>query len=104
MPTLVRCLVLALLALSPLVAHARYRRPELVNVPVERLVKNLEAAAAKEPKNADIRLNLARAHAMAYAQRSDSVEVNKDAADRPWLGYEPQHVPFNVQPSDDADK
>lgn len=99
-------LVLILLLALPLqTLHARYRRPDLVNVPVERLVKNLEEIAAKDKKNAQARLNLARAHAMAYAQRTDTLEALREEPERgAWFGYEPEHVPFQVQETEDADK
>lgn len=75
---------------------------DLVNVPVERLTRNLEEIARSDPKNAQVRLNLARAHAMAYALKTDTARVVKNDEKRGvWLGYEPEHVPFkNVSTSD----
>jgi tetratricopeptide (TPR) repeat protein len=79
-----------------------YIRPDLVNVPIDRLVENLEALAKKNPKDAQVRLNLARAHAMAYAQKTDTAQVWRDKeAQGVWFGYEPKHVPFTVKPTDD---
>lgn len=56
---------------------AKYMMPDLVNIPVERLIKNLESLARDNPKNVEVRFNLARAHAMAYAQRTESVQILK---------------------------
>ena len=95
-------LVLVLLAES---IQARYRRPDLEMIPVARLVENLEKLAAKNPKDAQVRFNLARAHAMAYALKTDTAQVFKGKEmDGAWFGYEPNHVPFVPKASDDAAK
>lgn len=76
-------------------ADALYIRPDLEKVPVERLVKNLDDQAQKEPKNATLRFNLARLHGMAYAKKADEVEVNRKSRDGgAWFGFEPAFVPF----------
>jgi hypothetical protein len=91
--------------LAPAHVWARYRRPDLENVPVARVIGNLEAQAKKKPKDATLRLNLARAHAMAYALKTDTAQVQKGKADKGvWLGYEPRHVPFTVKPTKDPDQ
>lgn len=102
--SLLACLT-ALCCATP--AAAIFIRPELERVPVARLIENLETALKKEPKDAKVKLNLARAHAMAYASKSDTVELNKKAKDTdgPWFGYTPPFVPFNkVQKTDDPEK
>jgi len=83
--------------------RAMYIRADLEKVPVDRLVKNLEDLAEKDPKNAQIRLNLARAHGMAYASKADEVNVWKNKQEQGvWFDYEPPHVPFNkVTPAKD---
>jgi hypothetical protein len=63
------------LVLSQEVIHGRYVRPDLVNIPVERLIKNLEAIAEDDPNDAQIRFNLARVHAMAYALKADAFNI-----------------------------
>src|SRR5687768_2663705 len=65
----------ALLCFLAAPAVATYLAADLVDVPVERLVKNLEAKAKKEPKDVTVRLNLARAHGMAYASKTDTAKV-----------------------------
>jgi hypothetical protein len=48
---------------------------DIYNVPLGRLVANLEASIAKEPKNADLRVNLARVHVMAFAWKTTAIPV-----------------------------
>jgi len=62
---------------------------DIYNVPLDRLVANLEASIAREPKNADLRVNLARVHIMAFALKTTSIPVlrgmeNKGPASK-WL-------------------
>ena len=96
--------VITLLAMPVSLALARYIRPELDNVPVERLVKNLEELAGKDEKDARIRFNLARVHAMAFALKTDTAKVNKRQANEAWFGYEAPHVPFKNKSTDDEAK
>lgn len=87
---------LALLALLPLVASAKMAAPE--NVPVERLIKNVEAALKANPKDTDQLFLLARLHSMAYAQKEPNTSVYY--AERgnpaggfhlaPWIGVQVQ--------------
>jgi tetratricopeptide (TPR) repeat protein len=46
-------------------------------VPVERVLRNLEVIVAAEPQNVEARVNLARAHAMAYATKSETLNVSR---------------------------
>lgn len=95
----------ALLLFLAAPAVAIYLRADLVNVPVERLVKNLEAKAKKEPKNVAVRLNLARAHGMAYASKTDTAKVWKDKEHQGvWFDYEPKLVPFELKKTGDRKK
>jgi hypothetical protein len=48
---------------------------DIYNVPLDRLVANLEASIVKEPKNADLRVNLARVHVMAFALKTTTIPV-----------------------------
>jgi hypothetical protein len=86
-------------------AQARYARPDLVEIPIARLVKNLEKLARDNPEDATVRFNLARVHAMAFALKSDTASVRRDAeSEGAWLGYEPEHVPFKAEPTDDPQR
>jgi hypothetical protein len=59
-----------LLASTPLTAI--YMRVETEQVPIDRLVANLEAELKKDPKNVQTPVNLGRLHAMAYALKTDT--------------------------------
>src|SRR5262245_7841595 len=86
----------------PEIGQSRYVMPDLVNVPVERLAKNLEAIAKNDPKDAQVRFNLARVHAMAYALKTNTTQVFKGREKQgAWFGYEPDHVPFKVRSTGD---
>ena len=93
-------------------AQGKYMRPEIEEVPIDRLIANLSRDAGADPANAKIQHQLARSHAMAYARKlgeGEKVQAwegwkGRDPA-APWFGYEPAHVPFNeVLKSDDAAK
>jgi tetratricopeptide (TPR) repeat protein len=85
-------------------ARAMFIRPDLEKVPVERIVKNLEELAAKEPKDAQVRYNLARVHGMAYALKADSADVWKGREKNgAWFGFTPAFVPYKpVKSTDEA--
>jgi hypothetical protein len=97
--------MLAALAGSlPQSVSAKYIKADLISIPVERLIKNLDALAKDNPRDAEVRLNLARANAMAYALKTDTAEVWKGRENEgAWFGYNPAHVPFEVKPSDNKD-
>jgi tetratricopeptide (TPR) repeat protein len=95
--------MLFLLAVLP--SQAKYIRPDLLKVPIERLVANLEEAVKKEPKNAHLVYNLARVHAMAYARKLDEADIWRGRElEGAWFGYEAPLVPFTVEKSTDAKK
>ncbi len=100
--------VLAAAALFGLLApnaRAKFIRPDLEKVPVERIVKNLEELAAKDPKDALVRYNLARVHGMAYALKADTAEVWKGREKNgAWFGYTPAFVPFKPVKTEDEAK
>ena len=99
-----RLLPLAAVAAFAAAAPAMYMRPDLEKVPVARLIENLEKEVKDNPKKAEPLLNLARAHAMAYAKKADELEVNKRGG-KLWFGYEPPLVPFGkVEATDDKEK
>lgn len=99
------CAALLLLACLAAPTAARFLRPDLVNVPIDRLVTNLEAVAKKEPKNVAARLNVARAHGMAYASKADSAQVWRNKEERGvWFGFTPKLAPFEVKKTDDRKK
>ena len=95
----------ACLSLTP-ASPGCYAVVEVQQVPVERLVTNLEEVLKKDPKNVQALVNLARVHGMAYALKSDTAQVQKGHEERgPWFGYEPKLVPFStVAKTEDAAK
>jgi hypothetical protein len=100
-PTLSICLV----ALGISSASAEYAKVDVEDIPVERLVKNLEAAIREHPEDWTSVLNLARAHAMAYSRKSETLTVVSKHPEYVWFGYEHAIVPFNqVVKTTDPDK
>ncbi len=80
-----RIAVLVLLVMTiALPAHGRYVGPGVQNVPLERLIPNLEKQLAQDPKSIGPRECLARAHAMAWALKSESVPVSRNGT--VWYG------------------
>lgn len=83
-----------------------YAEPDVKDVPVDRLIENLEAQAKANPKEARPRENLARVHAMAFALKTTSAKaaISRNKV-QPWFGFLPQPaIPFQVKASDDPEK
>lgn len=86
-------------------AQALYIQQQLEQTPIDRLVDNLAAQVEAKPKDAKLRHNLARVHAMAYASKSETAPTVKGRGQTGvWFGYEPRHVPFVNKPTDDPEK
>lgn len=86
-------------------ANARFIRPDLVKIPVSRLADNLEKMVQQKPKDVNLQFNLARVHAMAYAQKTDSVQVWRNKENRgAWFGFTPKAVPFKTAKSKTAEQ
>jgi hypothetical protein len=84
---------------------AKYMKPDLIDVPVERVIKNLETLLEKNPRNIIARFNLARAHAMAYALKTETAQVWKGREQEGvWFGYHPEEIPFSVETTTDKTK
>lgn len=81
-----------------------YMRPDIEDVPVARLVANLEKELAADPKNPDIHLRLARLYAIAYSANTTELPVtvlagaDKKPRQEVWFGHEPNLVPQKVAP------
>jgi hypothetical protein len=90
---------------------AIFRPVDVRNVPVERVTANLERELAASPRDAGILINLARVHAMAFAQKRDTVpsarpmgigKPEREAA--PFLGQGvPEYKQPDVRGTDDRD-
>lgn len=70
-------LVLLFMALSPLPLRAMWMRYETEQVPVTRLLTNLEKRLATNRENVEILYFFARVHSMAYATNLSTVPVTK---------------------------
>jgi tetratricopeptide (TPR) repeat protein len=99
-------LAVVLAAVAALVATAAPRaifiQMETRKVPVSRLAANLEAKLALDPKNVETHINLARLYGMAFALRSSEVPAATiGAAEQPWYGHAPRHIPYESEPLSD---
>jgi tetratricopeptide (TPR) repeat protein len=97
--------VAMLWVVTPLTAI--YVQMETRQVPVSRLVANLERDLKADPGNIQLLINLARLHAMAFAVKQQELPASplkKDEPDRPWYGYESTHVPSRVSPATTAEQ
>jgi hypothetical protein len=92
-------------ALPAPASRGMFIRPQLEEVPIAKVIDNLDKAAAKDPKDVKVRYNLARAFSMAWAEKVDTVKVwkNKDL-DGIWFGFTPKHVPYTPKKTDDEAK
>jgi hypothetical protein len=73
-------------------ARAEFAATRLSQVPVERLLSNLERRSKAAPEDASLHASLARVHAMAYAKAAETLDV-RGAEDEPWAGNAPDIVP-----------
>ena len=87
------------------VVNAKYLEPDLIEVPIERVIKNLESLLKTNPRNVIAKFNLARAHAMAYALKTETAQVWKGRErEGVWFGYNPRGIPFTLEPTTDKTK
>lgn len=93
-----KALALAVLGLllAAAVGARDFALPMIDEIPVERVVANLERLARDNPKDPECQLNLARVHAMAYAQKSSRVRVYRGQEGK-GLAIEPYE--YNHQPA-----
>jgi Tetratricopeptide repeat len=99
--------VVAIFSILSSVAAAIYLPVDIENVPVERVVANLERQVGERPKDVNLRVNLARVHAMAYAQKLDTIPTARSRGAKeviaPWAGhFVPPFRQFEVKSSQDA--
>lgn len=89
-----------LLAVAATSARALYIQEDIRDVPVARLVGNLERRAETIPRDADVRINLARLHGMAYALKSNTAQVRRrENQEEIWYGFEPRPIPYEPKPA-----
>ncbi len=97
-----RILVIVMSALAAVVAvrlSALYAIPQTREVPVARLVANLERDLKADPRNIELQINLARLHGMAYALKTEVVAAAPRAGDReePYYGLHPDLIPYKPE-------
>ena len=81
---------------------AKFIRPDIENVPVARVIENLDAIAKKNPKDIPSRFNRARAHAMAFALKTETAPIWRGReTNGVWFHFTPPHVPFRAKPTED---
>lgn len=86
--------------LAAAVLPAMFIPPDLEQIPVDRLVTNLERMVKESPKDVGLLINLARVHAMAFAMKTADANVWRGRErDGVWTGYEPRHTQFAVKTS-----
>lgn len=92
---MMRVLVLvAVLAIGgPGSASAIYAPLDLVDVPVDRIVANLEARLRETPADAELHQALARAHAIAYARGDSTLRLSRP----PFSAEDPKDPPDERQ-------
>ncbi|WP_316230624.1 hypothetical protein [Bradyrhizobium sp. SZCCHNR1051] len=86
-----RILLLLVVFATTSPALGRFVAVEVEQVPVARLIANLEKIVRDNPASLEAWVNLGRAHGMAYAQKADPLAVPKA-----YHGMAPPVVPFGV--------
>ena len=85
---------------SSAVVGAEFVAVDVRNVPVERLVANLERRVAETPADVSLLINLARVHAMAFAAKSGTLPTHPP--EELWLGQGvPPYRQFEVKRTGD---
>jgi tetratricopeptide (TPR) repeat protein len=80
--------------------EAIFVRPEVEEVPVERLIANLTKKVAQSPNDATAHAQLARVHAMAAATGATSANVTR-GTNEVFFGLGSRPVPFEAKPTTD---
>jgi hypothetical protein len=97
------CVVVAVSFVVSASLAAKFFTPDLENIPVQRLVANLERLAKEYPGDARLVFNLGRAHAMAYALKVDTLPVERGGdSEGPWPGHRAEHMQPDVKPAPNA--
>jgi len=82
---------------------AMFVQPLLDNVPIDRLIVNLEKLSRDTPADVALRLNIARAHSMAYAYKTNTAQIWRGNEKLGvWTGHEPGYTQFAVKKAADA--
>jgi hypothetical protein len=101
--------IVLFLMLAAATVGALYPPYDLEQIPVDRLVANLEIIAKERPKDFWVQVNIGRAHGMAYAQKTETVlamrlKGGRSAEIFPFVELNAPYVPFRLQPANDPAK
>lgn len=77
-------MVSAAIAVASVSASAIFVQPDIEDVPVDRIIANLSAALAANPKDAALHARLARVHAIAYARQTSQFPAKRGTGE-PWF-------------------
>ena len=99
-----------LICVSP--GHGKFAREDTRQVPIARLIKNLEsqrADAVGSMERALVDFRIGRLQSMAYARKTEegptsSAALPGRASEVPEFGHTPDHVQFRVEPASNAAK
>lgn len=87
-----------LLSTMVVTATGMFVQEEIRKVPVQRLVTNLQQQLHDNPGDVELRLNLARLHAMAYALKVTEFDARQKGEKlEPWFGHLPSPMPGPVR-------
>ena len=101
-PSFQKLCLAALFAAFVLPSAAMFMRVDTEKVPVARLAANLEKQIAAKPGDAGLHARLARLYSMAYALKTDQIEMDK-LTQQPFFGYmDVDHPPKPVKKADAA--
>jgi len=108
MRSIARVIVLVAALLSAWPLEATYAPFDLEQVPIDRLVANLEVIAKERPTDSWVQINIGRAHAMAYSQKTGTVLAARERTapnnQWPFVELSAPYVPFRVQSTSDPVK
>ena len=104
-----RCAAAAVAAIVTTSAvGAMFVQVEVKQVPIPRLLANLQGDLKSDPANPEREINLARLYGMAYALRADTVpatdQLSPTGKEQPWYGHTPDLIPYKsrrLSPGDD---
>ena len=101
-----RAMVVALLVfLCDWTSRAEYAEVVTRQVPIDRVVANLEVQARARPDDVNAQINLARAHGMAYATKTETLPVSRSRPESDvFYGHTPPNIPYRVTSTSDPVK
>ena len=101
-----RAMVVALLViLCAWTSRAEYAEVVTRQVPIDRVVANLELQARARPDDVKTQINLARAHGMAYASKTETLPVGRSGPESDvFYGHTPPNIPYRVTSTSDPIK